>query len=95
MAYDNEKKFALFKNDKGDNPKRPDYRGELTLNGAVYKMSCWLAEDKKGGKYMRGVVEYDDKKNGAPAPATSAERSAPAAQPKPAASNGPGEDVPF
>ena len=53
MAYDNEKKFALFKNDKGDNPKRPDYRGEITLNGAVYKMSAWLAED-------HGSEEYHD-----------------------------------
>jgi hypothetical protein len=92
MAYDNEKKFALFKNDKGDNPKRPDYRGEITLNGAVYKMSAWLAEDKKGGKYMRGVVEFDDKKNGTPA--TGAQSPIPVAQPKPAAVEQ-AEDVPF
>jgi len=55
--YDNEKKFALFKNDKGENPKRPDYRGTLTLGGVEYKLSAWIREDKKGGKYMNGSVE--------------------------------------
>ena len=55
--YDNEKKFALFKNDKGENPKRPDYRGTMTLGGVEYKLSAWIREDKKGQKYMNGSVE--------------------------------------
>jgi hypothetical protein len=64
--YDNEKKFALFKNDKGENPKRPDYRGTLTLGGVEYKLSAWIREDKKGSKYMNGSVEL--KTEGAPKP---------------------------
>ena len=70
MSYDNEKKFALFRNDKGDNPKRPDYRGAITVNGLTYKMSAWLTKDKKGQTYMRGVVEIDERAaQPAPAPA--------------------------
>lgn len=38
----------LFVNDKGDNPKRPDYRGEIVINGFLYKLSGWVREGKKG-----------------------------------------------
>jgi hypothetical protein len=65
QQYDNELKFRLFKNDKGGNEKRPDYRGEVRINGVDYKLSGWLAEAKNGsGKYIRGVVE---RKDGVPA----------------------------
>jgi hypothetical protein len=33
---------ALFKNDKGDNPQRPDYRGDLMVGGVVYEVSGWI-----------------------------------------------------
>ena len=37
--------FTLFVNDKGDNPKRPDYRGDAVLpDGTKMKLSCWLKE---------------------------------------------------
>lgn len=62
--YDNEKKIALFKNDKGDNPKRPDYRGTLTLNGVEYKVSMWERQDKQGRDYLNGSIEV--KTEGAP-----------------------------
>jgi hypothetical protein len=99
MAYDNELKFALFKNDKGDNLKRPDYRGEVTVKGVAYKLSGWIADMKNGTKYIRGVVEFDEKKNGAtPAPRQSQPPSDPSksAYDKPAQSNhGADSDVPF
>ena len=61
QQYDNELKFRLFKNDKADNPKRPDYRGEVRIGGVDYKLSGWIAEAKNGsGKYIRGVVECKD-----------------------------------
>lgn len=57
--YTNESTFVLFKNDKGDNPKRPDYRGKLYLGGEEYKLSAWITEKKDGTgeKYMRGKIE--------------------------------------
>lgn len=104
QPYDNEKKIALFKNDKGDNPKRPDYRGTLTLNGVEYKASLWIRQDKKGNDYLNGSIEV--KTEGAPqsnrAPAPS--RPAPAPGPAPKFTPGGGhtcgltpeeEDVPF
>jgi len=33
---------ALFKNDKGDNPARPDYRGDVTVGGVTYELSAWI-----------------------------------------------------
>ena len=58
MAYDNELKFALFKNDKGDNQSRPDYRGTITVGGVEYTLSGWIAESKKdGSKYIRGQAQ--------------------------------------
>lgn len=41
----------LFKNDKGDNPSRPDYRGEAMLNGELVEMAAWIKEGQKG-KFM-------------------------------------------
>ena len=31
--YDNTNTFVLFKNDKGSNPKRPDYAGTANVDG--------------------------------------------------------------
>lgn len=42
---------ALFKNDKGDNEKRPDYRGDAMIGGVSYEMSAWI-KDGKRGKFM-------------------------------------------
>lgn len=39
---------ALFKNDKGGNESRPDYRGDLRINGVDYKLSAWLKKSEKG-----------------------------------------------
>ena len=43
---------ALFKNDKGDNEKRPDYTGPAVVGGVEYRVSAWLNESKKGTKYF-------------------------------------------
>jgi len=43
MAYQpKEGSGALFKNDKGDNPARPDYRGDVMVGGVVYELSAWI-----------------------------------------------------
>jgi hypothetical protein len=42
---------SLFKNDKGDNPNRPDYTGDANINGEVMRVSAWVKEGQKG-KYM-------------------------------------------
>lgn len=43
MAYQpKDNSGALFKNDKGDNPSRPDYRGDLMVGGVLYEISAWI-----------------------------------------------------
>lgn len=41
----------LFRNDKGDNPARPDYRGDIKIDGVVYSLSAWIKEGANG-KFM-------------------------------------------
>jgi hypothetical protein len=50
MAYEPKPgSFTLFKNDKGDNANRPDYRGDgLDLNGNPVEVAAWIKE----GKFM-------------------------------------------
>lgn len=58
MAYDNTNTGALFRNDKGDNPKRPDYRGTLDVDGRQLRVSGWIRESKKdGSKFLSLKVE--------------------------------------
>ena len=59
MAY--EKKngdISLFKNDKGDNEKRPDMRGEALIDGQVFKVSLWKrTSGKDGSRFLSGNIE--------------------------------------
>ena len=74
--YDNTNSGALFRNDKCDNPKRPDYRGELDINGTAYRISGWVKESKKdGSKFLSLKAEPKE----APAPKAPA-KIAPAVQ---------------
>jgi hypothetical protein len=51
--YDNKLSGVLFKNDKGDNPKRPDYKGSYTDGqGNEFWVSSWLNTDKDGKKFL-------------------------------------------
>jgi len=58
MAYEQKPgQFVLFKNDKGDNDKRPDYRGDgLDLNGNPIEVAAWIKEGKKG-KFMSCTIK--------------------------------------
>jgi hypothetical protein len=50
--YDNTNRGALFKNDKeGGNPKWPDYRGHINVDGAEFWLDAWIKDGKKG-KFM-------------------------------------------
>jgi hypothetical protein len=40
--YDKTNTIAIFKADKGDNPKRPDYTGSLNCNGTDFRVSLWM-----------------------------------------------------
>mgnify|MGYP003638394360 CR=1 FL=1 len=51
QEYDNKNTWVLFKNDKGDNEKRPDYTGtEVDENGVEHKIAGWIRVSKKTGE---------------------------------------------
>lgn len=51
--YDNKLSGALFKNDKGDNPNRPDYKGSYTDGeGNEFWVSAWVKTSKEGKPFM-------------------------------------------
>ncbi len=67
---DNEMKGALFPNDKGDNPSRPDWRGSVVINGVKYSLSGWDNISKKGDPYKGLIVsEWREKKEDEPSAA--------------------------
>jgi uncharacterized protein (DUF736 family) len=61
MAFDREMTGILFRNDKGDNPKRPDYRGTLTMGGTEYVLAGWIKQGQKGKFLSLKVSEGDDR----------------------------------
>ena len=42
---------VLFKNDKKENEKHPDYKGNIMVDGNEYWLSAWIKEGKTG-KFM-------------------------------------------
>ncbi len=88
-SYDNTNSGILTKNDKGDNPKRPDYRGSINVDGKEYWISGWIKDGREGTrlagqKYMSLSFEPKEQQQAA----------APKPAPKQAAA-APDEDVPF
>lgn len=52
MEYDNTNRGSLFKNDRKDDAKFPDYKGSLNVDGVEYWLSAWLKLSKDGQKFM-------------------------------------------
>jgi len=80
MSYDNNMTGALFPNDKGDNPKRPDMRGPVEIDGKKYWISAWTRTGDKGKltgkKYLSLKVQPDEQQpaRAADFPATASAR---------------------
>jgi hypothetical protein len=74
--YNTKNTFTLGKNNKGDNPKRPDYRGELIdENGVVWELSGWIKVNRaRNTEFVSGklrkkeVRQYDKHPDDEPAP---------------------------
>lgn len=43
---------ALFANDKGENPKRPDCKGSCVVAGHLYDVAGWWETTKDGKPYL-------------------------------------------
>ena len=57
MAYELEEgNISVFVNDKGDNPKRPDYTGKCMVDGQELQISLWKSISKNGLDYLSGKI---------------------------------------
>lgn len=52
MEYDNTNRGSLFKNDRKDDAKFPDYKGSINVEGTEYWLSAWIKVSKDGNKFM-------------------------------------------
>jgi hypothetical protein len=67
MAYEQkEMGGSLFKNDKKNNDKWPDYRGKALINGQLLDVAGWVRESK-GGKFLSLAFSIPKPKADAPA----------------------------
>lgn len=51
--YDNTNRWTLFKNDRKDSDKHPDYNGTLNVDGVEFWISGWIKEGKRGKFFFR------------------------------------------
>jgi len=64
MAYDNS--GSLFKNDRKESEKHPDYKGSINVNGVDYWLSAWIKTSTKGTKFMSLSVKPKEQQQKAP-----------------------------
>lgn len=63
MAYEQRNNSgALFKNDKKQTEKQPDYTGNAVVNGFPMRVSAWLKKSQKGTTFMSLAFSEDQEK---------------------------------
>jgi len=65
MAYEKpDKSGVLFKNDRKQTDKHPDYTGDITLDGVTYWLNGWKKDGQKGTFLSLSVGDRKDAKGG-------------------------------
>ena len=59
---------VLFKNENKDNERKPDYKGNIMVDGQEYWLSAWIKEGKNG-KFMGLALTPRDEQPPASKPA--------------------------
>ena len=57
--YDNTTSGVLFKNDRKESEKHPDYTGKINVNGEEFWLSAWIKSGQRG-KFMSLSVKRKD-----------------------------------
>lgn len=65
MEYDNTNRGVLFKNDRKEDEKQPDYQGRIDVNGVEFWLSAWIKEGVKG-KFMSLSVKPKEQRQEKP-----------------------------
>jgi len=61
MEYDNTNTGILSRNERKEQPKHPDFKGALNIEGVEYWLSGWVQERKDGtGKFFSLKVNRKD-----------------------------------
>jgi uncharacterized protein (DUF736 family) len=64
---------AIFKNDRKENEKQPDYRGTCVVDGVEKDISLWVTKSKAGKTYFSAKFKEAWKKDKATSNTASAE----------------------
>ncbi len=59
--YDNTNRGALFKNDKKESDKHPDYTGKINFGGKDMRLAAWIKEGQNGKFMSLTVSEFQQK----------------------------------
>jgi len=59
MEYDNTNRGAIWKNDKKETEKHPDFTGSLNVEGVEYWVSAW--KRKPGGSEKSPALSFNIK----------------------------------
>jgi len=60
MEYDNTNRGILFRNDKKETEKHPDFTGSIDVDGVDHYLSGWIKQSKQGKKFFSLSVKPKD-----------------------------------
>jgi len=59
---------SLFKNDRKQNERQPDYNGNAVINGKPMRISAWIKKSQNGTTFMSLAFDEPMQQQSAPAP---------------------------
>ena len=68
--YDNTNRGSLFRNNKKEEDRHPDFNGSINVEGTEYWLNAWVKESKKDGTkfFSLSVKEKQDSPRQSSAP---------------------------
>lgn len=67
--YDNTNTGVLFKNDRKENDRQPDYQGSINVDGKEFYLSAWIKSGKNGKFMSLAIKPKEEQRRAPPAPA--------------------------